>query len=244
MRVKRPASAHCGACPTRRGRDEGVVRAARSSRVGPRVDGRVQGDACRVLLGVAGGECQVRTRGAHFVRRATGRRVGSAPPPVRHAVLDAELVLIDETGRVTSTQRCEGHQSQPRSAARAASTGAVCETGRALWLSPRARELSRWRSSGTSHPPACAGGMPGASMAEDRRARCGRVRRWCKCLSRHPDLNRGPTDYESVALPAELCRPMRRGRLSNIAARGRQSPRPAAHQGEAASQSMTPSSPR
>ena len=45
-----------------------------------------------------------------------------------------------------------------------------------------------------------------------------------KSLSRHPDLNRGPTDYESVALPAELCRPMRRGRLSNIAARARQSP--------------------
>src|SRR5678816_986992 len=43
-----------------------------------------------------------------------------------------------------------------------------------------------------------------------------------KALSRHPDLNRGPTDYESVALPAELCRPMRRGRLSNIVAPARQ----------------------
>ena len=30
-----------------------------------------------------------------------------------------------------------------------------------------------------------------------------RARGW----SRHPDLNRGPTDYKSVALPAELCRP-------------------------------------
>ena len=28
----------------------------------------------------------------------------------------------------------------------------------------------------------------------------------CFFWSRHPDLNRGPTDYESVALPTELCR--------------------------------------
>ena len=28
-----------------------------------------------------------------------------------------------------------------------------------------------------------------------------------RAWSRHPDLNRGPTDYKSVALPAELCRP-------------------------------------
>ena len=30
------------------------------------------------------------------------------------------------------------------------------------------------------------------------------------CWSRHPDLNRGPTDYKSVALPTELCRRVRR----------------------------------
>src|SRR5215470_2849398 len=49
--------------------------------------------------------------------------------------------------------------------------------------------------------------------------------------SRHPDLNRGPTDYESVALPAELCRPIRRGRVSSIVARARQNdrPRPPSH---------------
>src|SRR4051812_34356401 len=31
--------------------------------------------------------------------------------------------------------------------------------------------------------------------------------------SRHPDLNRGPTVYETVALPTELCRPGRRALL-------------------------------
>src|SRR5438874_4531229 len=39
--------------------------------------------------------------------------------------------------------------------------------------------------------------------------------------SRHPDLNRGPTVYETVALPTELCRPDRRGTLLLAALRRR-----------------------
>ena len=41
--------------------------------------------------------------------------------------------------------------------------------------------------------------------------------------SRHPDSNRGPTDYKSVALPAELCRPSS-GRRSRRSADSNDSP--------------------
>src|SRR5512145_1386626 len=47
---------------------------------------------------------------------------------------------------------------------------------------------------------------PATAPEEGERALDRKAERPWGLSSRHPDLNWGPTDYESVALPAELCR--------------------------------------
>jgi bifunctional non-homologous end joining protein LigD len=64
-------------------------------------------DGCRVVLGVAGGECQVRTRGRHLVQRNVPEVVEALRRlRVAHVVLDAELVVLDGAGRCDFDAAC------------------------------------------------------------------------------------------------------------------------------------------
>jgi bifunctional non-homologous end joining protein LigD len=65
-------------------------------------------DGCRVLLGKAGEECQVRTRGGHLVQRALPEVVDAFRRlRVTHVVLDAELVVLDGAGRCDFDACCD-----------------------------------------------------------------------------------------------------------------------------------------
>lgn len=61
-----------------------------------------------MLLGKVGEECQVRTRGGHLVQRNVPEVVAALRRlHVAHVVLDAELVVIDETGRCDFDAACD-----------------------------------------------------------------------------------------------------------------------------------------
>jgi bifunctional non-homologous end joining protein LigD len=65
-------------------------------------------DGCRILLGKDGDVCQVRTRGGHQVQDSLPEVVESLRRlPVAHAVFDAELVVLDESGHTDFDATCE-----------------------------------------------------------------------------------------------------------------------------------------